>query len=79
MKNGKSPGPEGITVQLLKNAPAVLDILRSTSIFNKCLLDEEESPRETKLACVTSIHKNGLKKDCNNYRGISVYATTGRP
>jgi hypothetical protein len=39
MKNGKSPGLGGIPVELLKNAPEVLDILRI--IFNKCLLDEE--------------------------------------
>jgi truncated hemoglobin YjbI len=77
MKNGKSPGLGGITVELLKNAPeAVLHILRI--IFNKCLLDEEEPPREWKLAYLTSIHKKGSKKDCKNYRGMSVSATTGR-
>jgi hypothetical protein len=66
MKNGKFPGPGSIP----------LDILGI--IFNKCLLDEEEPPREWKLAYLTSIHKKGLKKDCKNYRGINVSATIGR-
>jgi hypothetical protein len=61
----------------LKNVPeSVLDILRI--IFNECLLDEEESPRKWKLEYLTSIHKYGSKKDCKNYRGISVSAIIGR-
>ena len=77
MKNDKSPGPGSIPVELLKNVPeSVLDILRI--IFNECLLDEEESPRKRKLEYLTSIHKYGSKKDCKNYRGISVSAIIGR-
>lgn len=77
MKNGKSPGPGGLPIELLKHAPdSLIDILQV--IFNKCLIGGEEPPKEWKLAHLTSIHKKGSKKECKNYRGISVIATVGR-
>jgi len=77
MKNGKSPGPGGIAVELLKSAPEIA-LENLADIFNRCLIHEEEIPQEWKIAHLTSIHKKGSKKECSNYRGISVTATVGR-
>jgi len=42
-----------------------------TRIINRCL-NGEEAPQQRKVAYISSIHKTGNKKDCSNYRGISV-------
>jgi hypothetical protein len=41
------------------------------SIWNK-----EELPEQWKESIIVSIHKNGDKTDCSNYRGISLLSTT---
>lgn len=48
-----------------------------TEIFNDCLRGEEV-PKEWKLANISPIFKKGNRKDCNNYRGISVTSSLGR-
>jgi hypothetical protein len=74
MKTGNSPGPGGLSIELLKYAPTdVVSIL--TIIFNKCLTNGAV-PEEWKLAYITPIFKKGKKQECSNYRGISI--TKGR-
>lgn len=75
-KNNKSPGPGGVPVELLKHAPlATIEVL--CSIFNKCLFGSPV-PKEWKLAYISSIHNKGNKKNCSNYRRLSVIASTAR-
>jgi hypothetical protein len=59
MKTGKSPGPRGMPIELLKYASMdVVSIL--TIIFNKCLTNGEVRG-EWKLAYITPIFKKGNK------------------
>lgn len=76
LKNGKSPGLGNISNELLKAAPSILfDIL--ANIFTKCL-NEDNPPQEWKRAIITSIYKKGSRKDCKNYRGVSIICSVAR-
>jgi hypothetical protein len=48
-----------------------------TELFNDYLFGED-IPEEYKLALIRSLHKKGSRKDCGNYRGISVLASMGK-
>ena len=48
-----------------------------TWVINRCL-NGEEVPQQWKVAYISSIHKKGSKKDCSNYRGISVTSVISR-
>ena len=76
MKGNKAAGPGGVPIELYKNAPDVA-IQYLTTLFQKCL-DGEEIPVEWKIAQISSLYKKGDKKNCANYRGLSVTASTGR-
>ena len=43
------------------------------------VINGEDLPEEWKEAQITSLFKKGDRKDCENYRCISVIATMGRP
>jgi hypothetical protein len=45
-----------------------------TILLNK-IINGEKIPEEWKVAIITSIHKNGNKRKCENYRGILVTST----
>lgn len=76
LKNGKACGPEGIYAEMLKNGtPKLLENL--TYVINECL-NGNPVPDQWKVAYISSIHKKGNKRDCNNYRGISVTSTMSR-
>ncbi|GFG36456.1 hypothetical protein Cfor_11479, partial [Coptotermes formosanus] len=70
MRSYKAPSPGGIPIEFLKYAPQIT-LEDVTELFNDCLFGEE-NPQEWKLALISSIHKKGSRKDCGNYRGISV-------
>jgi hypothetical protein len=76
MKNHKAPDPGGILIELLKYAPQIT-LEYMTELFNDCLFGEA-NPEECKLALISSLHKRGSRKECGNYRGISVLASMGK-
>lgn len=75
-KNGRAPGPGNIYNELIKSAPIILyEIL--AKMYDKCLKGDIV-PREWKTAIITSLYKKGNRKDCSNYRGISVMPSLAR-
>ena len=48
-----------------------------TWVINRCLKGEEV-PQQWRVAYISSTHKKGSKKDCSNYRGISVTSVYGK-
>jgi len=76
LKNVKSCGPEGVYAEMLKYGTDKL-IKMLTWVINRCL-NGEETPQQWKVAYISSIHKKGSKKDCSNYRGISVTIVMSR-
>ena len=74
LKSHKSPGVDEIPAELIKagGGTICLEIHKLiTSIWKK-----EKLPEEWKESIIVPIHKKGDKKDCNNYRGISLLPTT---
>uniref|UniRef100_A0A1Y1JWU5 Reverse transcriptase domain-containing protein n=1 Tax=Photinus pyralis TaxID=7054 RepID=A0A1Y1JWU5_PHOPY len=70
LKNGKAPGYDKITTEMLKN----LDD-RGTEMFWKLcnkIWDEEQIPEDWKIGLIVPIFKKGNARDCNNYRGITL-------
>lgn len=75
-KNKKAAGPGDIPIELMKNAPDILiDLLEE--LFNRCI-QGEQIPDDWNLGYISSIHKKGDKKLCQNYRGITVVNAMGR-
>ena len=66
----KSPGPDNIHPRVLKELAACL--AKPLLIIFKTSLRTGRLPREWKLAKVSAVFKKGAKKDCNNYRPISL-------
>ena len=76
MKNGRAAGPGDIPIELIKSGGQKL-LAMITILLNK-IINGEKVPEEWKLAIMTSIHKKGDKRKCENYRGISVTSTFSR-
>ena len=71
IKTNKSPGIDGISAKLLKDAGnTITESL--VNIFNLSLRSGI-FPDDWKLARVTPIYKDGSKTECGNYRPISVH------
>jgi len=74
LKSHKSPGIDQIPDELFKSGGRTicLEIHKLiTSIWKK-----EKLPEEWKESIIVPIHKKGDKRDCNNYRSISLLQTT---
>ena len=73
LKRNKSPGSDGIPAELIKSAGdsfvehlhQLFQMIWSTLVM----------PSEWNLSMITPIYKKGDKKECDNYRGISVLNT----
>lgn len=69
-KNRKATGPDGINMELLKYGGTVLHG-RLRHLINKCWRTKM-IPETWKTAEVMSLFKKGDRRDCRNYRGISL-------
>lgn len=70
LKNGKSPGHDGISATIIKQCKDILIPLITQNI--NLVLSSGKFPKVLKIAQVIPLHKAGAKKDLNNYRPISV-------
>ena len=75
LKNKKAPGFDGITNEMIKASPSVLNIL--TSLFN-LILNSRHFPNQWNFGMIKNIHKGGNNDDPNNYRGITLNSTLGK-
>ena len=74
MKNGKSPGPDNITAEVLKcGGETIIKII--AQLFTKCLRTNTV-PSSWKNANIIILHKKGDTKDLTNYRPISLLSHT---
>jgi sorting nexin-29 len=76
IKEGKAPGADDINPEFVKNLPEVLQEI-ITDYFNK-ILETGVVPDEFGKAIICPVFKKGSKKDCGNYRGISLLNTMGK-
>ena len=76
MKTGRAAGPGDVPIELIKRGgQKLLEMI--TILLNK-IINGGKVPEEWKVAIITLIHKNGDKRKCENYRGISVRSTFSR-
>ena len=76
IKTKKSPGIDGISARLLKDAGDTI-VESLVGIFNLSL-QSGIFPDDWKLARVTPIYKDGSKTECGNYRPISVISIVAK-
>ena len=68
MKIGRDAGKGDIPIKMIKSSgQKLLEMI--TILLNKIIIGGKV-PEEWKVAILTSIHKNGDKRKCENYRGI---------
>jgi len=74
LKSHKSPGIDQIPAELIKagGRTICLEIHKLITSISK----KEKLPEEWKESIIVPIHKKGDKRNCNNYRGISLLPTT---
>jgi hypothetical protein len=77
LKNGKASGEDGIANEMLKRGgPAVVEWF--VRLFNLCV-NVGGAPLEWRSAIIVPLFKGkGDKKECKNYRGISLLSTPGK-
>ena len=77
LKSGKAPGVDGITGEMLKRGgKSMIDWLQM--LFEKCRR-EGRVPEDWKKSCVVPIYKGkGDRRECKNYRGISLLSVVGK-
>ena len=76
MSNNKSPGLDGIVIELIKAATSFY-IPMLEKLFNK-ILDSGIYPEDWCKAILCPIHKKGSVTDPKNYRGISLLPVVGK-
>jgi len=74
LKNHKLPGIDQIPAEFIKEGGRTLFCANHKLIIS--IWNKEELPEEWKESIIVPIYVKGDKKDCNNYRGISLLPTT---
>lgn len=75
---GKAPGSDGIPPEVIKAGKGSTLIGQLHSLLTLCWA-EENVPQDMRDAKIVTLYKNkGDRSDCNNYRGISLLAITGK-
>ena len=75
-QDGKAPGGDGIPAEVWKFGGVQL-----TNCLHKLIQeiwDAQKIPQDWKDASIVPLFKKGERKDCGNYRGISLLATVGK-
>ena len=76
LKNGKAPGIDQITAEMIKAGGDIL--LQRLHVLLTCIWDTEYVPSAWKKAIVVPILKKGDSRECKNYRGISLLSIVGK-
>ena len=76
LKKGKSPGEDNITAEMLQ-AGEECSVKMMHTLCNK-IYQEEQCPADWGKAVIVPLFKKGDKKECNNYRGISLLSVPGK-
>jgi len=77
LQSGKAPGKDGIAPEVLKFGGLLL-AEQITNLFARCW-NERILPQEFRDAKIVSIYKKkGCKRQCGNYRGISLLSVPGK-
>ena len=75
---GKAPGSDGIPPEVIKAGKGSTLIGHLHSLLTLCWT-EKKVPQDMRDAKIITLYKNkGDRSDCNNYRGISLLAITGK-
>ena len=76
LKLNKSPGPDGILAEMLKNS--LEHILSPLVLLFNHVFDTGQYPSAWSGAIIVPIHKSGDKDDPDNYRGVSLLSILGK-
>ena len=76
LANGKSPGLDGVTNNIIKSASALIAPILC-KLFNK-VLESKYFPEHWSHALIIPIHKKGDVQNPDNYRGISLLSSLGK-
>lgn len=77
LKNGKSPGVDGVMSEMLKYASPMLHVCM-LDLFNVCV-ESSKVPDDWKNAVIVPLYKGkGDKYECKNHRGISLLSIPGK-
>ena len=76
LKNGKAPGEDGISAELLKiGGDTAVEWITKLCVL---IWDKEEIPKDWVRQVVIPLHKKGSRLVCDNYRGISLLSVPGK-
>ena len=73
LKRHKSPGIDHISAEFIKAGSRIVHY--EIHKLNNSIWNKEELPEEWKKSIIVPIYKKGDKRDCSNYRGISLLPT----
>ena len=76
MKNGKAPGMDNISVELLKTDPEI-SVKQMKDLF-ETIWNSETVPQDWKKGIIIKIPKKGDTAVCGNYRGINLLSVPSK-